>query len=150
MNTSLLATAPAPERDLAQRHQDAAATLCKRRAELNLAVAERAAEPLRIELYVLTRPGGDPAPQAAELDRLAALSSWEITGRHTDDTGDSDPAFRHGWARAVRACGPGRAHGIAAVSQVAVSPHADWYSQALDQLHTAGAGLYLLRPETHL
>ncbi|GLF98122.1 hypothetical protein [Streptomyces yaizuensis] len=144
MNASLLTR---PAYGPAQSHRIAVAELSRRRAELNRATTTHV---LRIELYVLTRPGRDPAPHFAELDHLAALSSWEITGRHTDDSGDSDPAFRPGWARAVQACGPGRAHGIAAVSQVTISPHPDWYGRALEQLHAAGAGLYLLRPETHL
>ncbi|MGW6454699.1 hypothetical protein ACWF94_02025 [Streptomyces sp. NPDC055078] len=127
-----------------------AAALRDRRTAMNRALETRTPEKLAVVLYVLTRPGGDPHAHLAELLSAAARAEWSVVSREADDTGDTDPAVRPGWARAVTAVADGRAHAITAVSHVSVSPHHTLFERELDRVRSAGGGLYLLRPETHL
>ncbi|WP_197367951.1 hypothetical protein, partial [Streptomyces clavuligerus] len=125
--------------------------LRERRAVMNRALEARVpAGHLVVVPYVLTRPGHGREGHLAELRQLADHQGWRLCGAESDDCGGTDPAVRPGWARAVRALADGRAHAVAAVSQVTVSAHPALYARELDRIRDTGGALFLLRPETHL
>ncbi|MER6913870.1 hypothetical protein ABT354_19545 [Streptomyces sp. NPDC000594] len=126
------------------------AFLAARRTGINRGLEARVQGRLVVVPYTLALPGRGHQDHLAELKGLAARHEWELTDTERDDCGDLDPALRRGWTCAVRRLADGRAHAIAAVSQVTVSAHPALYDRELDRIQRSGGGLYLLRPETQL
>ncbi|MGW6454314.1 hypothetical protein ACWF94_00020 [Streptomyces sp. NPDC055078] len=129
---------------------ESGARLRSLRRQANAGAEEYRTGPMTVVLYALTRPGGDPRDDLALAQGLAGSRQWPVHARHSDTTGDLDPALRPGWARALNDLGRQHAQAVVAVSRTAISNTTALYEQELARLRGHRAALYLVREETHL
>lgn len=102
-------------------------------------------------LYALANPGGDAGDDLAAAEGLAAAMGLAVRDRQCDDTGDTTPRVRPGWARVIRTLGADQSvRGVIAVSRVALSTDDRLYEAELNQLALMGKALWLVRAETAL
>ncbi|WP_432156165.1 hypothetical protein [Streptomyces sp. bgisy153] len=110
-------------------------------------VIERLAGPVVTALYVLVRPGQDPAARLAVARATAARCGYTVADVLVDDAWRTDPALRPRLARAHAALHQGRIHGLVAASRVDVSSDDGLYEQELRRLRGAGGFLHLAHDE---
>jgi hypothetical protein len=79
---------------------------------------------------------------------LAASRTWQVRAFFTDVYTELAPAERPGWNRVRAAIHSGRAHGVVACCQAAVSRDTDLYRDELGWLESHRAALWLVQPET--
>lgn len=110
-------------------------------------LATVAAQPVLAVLYGSSRPNVCAEDDLASAQALAAARAWEVRDRYTDLTIGPDPAERPGWNRVRAAIRSGRAHGVIAHCQAAVSRNTDVYRAELRWLELHKAALWLVHPE---
>ncbi|WP_369228505.1 hypothetical protein AB5J52_48555 (plasmid) [Streptomyces sp. R39] len=112
-------------------------------------VVEDITGPVVAALYVLVRPGQDPAPRLAGARAAAGRAGYTVAEVLVEDAWTEDPALRPRLAYALTLMQQRGIHGLVAVSRTDISCHDGLYEAELRRLRGAGGFLYLAHDEVH-